>query len=189
MCALHKRASTSVLHVKHRGRRLRWNKLNYTLTFRSCSLPCFKTHRAQCAASQDHAAQPATSTATTQDVKAKPAAGHPQSPSREELNELFKKYPTLKEQLRDIYRTTQQTEEREEDKNSFRGGFGGRARGRGRGRGQGTNPAISTSQHRWDPEKGSDRGLRQLERALAQDDAKSEALQAFADTVLRTKKV
>jgi zinc finger HIT domain-containing protein 3 len=107
----------------------------------------------------------------------------PHTPSTEELDELFTRYPALRGQLRDIYKATAKPDEmdEQEERNSQRGGFNSRGRGSYPTNGRG-------HARRWTPEKGFDQGLKQLERAMGQDFGKSEGLQAFAETVLGTRK-
>lgn len=146
----------------------------------SCSLPCFKTHAAQCTYTMRPAGY-VDEAPKKQEVR--PNQAH--SPSSEELNDLFTKHPGLRGQLQDIYKATVKSDEKHEqgERNSPRGGFNSRGRGSARG------SCASNSQGRqWTPDKGFDAALKRLERAMAQDAGNSEGLQAFADVVLRTKK-
>ena len=154
---------------------------NCPLTFRSCSLPCFKTHAAQCTADppdqKPEAAGLMTETADT--TIRDPPKMQPQQPSLTELGELFKKYPTLREKLQDIYKATQRPEQRSDMNDDFRGRFNGRGRGRGSFARNSTDGARN-----WNPDKGLDRGLKQLQRALEQENIQGEALRVFMDMVL-----
>lgn len=147
----------------------------------SCSLPCFKTHAAQCKVEPpDREAKP---TASTTGPSENPLDEQPHPPSSVELSELFQRYPTLSEQLQDIYKATQRPGERAEESKSFRAGF----KGRGRGRGSHSFNGMSGARH-WTRDKGFDRGLKLLQRALEQDTGEGEALRAFAETILKTTK-
>jgi hypothetical protein len=157
-------------------------RANCPLTFRSCSLTCFKTHAAQCTADPpDRKPESAGSTAETADATRRgPQKMQPQQPSLAELAELFKKYPTLREKLQDIYKATQRPEERPETNDSFRGRFNGRGRGRS------SFPRNSTGDvPHWNPDKGLDRGLKQLQIAMEQETIQAEALRVFTEMILR----
>jgi hypothetical protein len=161
----------------------RFRRANCPLTFRSCSMPCFRDHAAQCTAGT---AQPkietAGSTAGVADAMRRDsfkAQAHQLSAA--ELGELFKRHSTLRTQLQGIYRATQRPEERPEENNSFRG----RSNGRGRGRGLFGPNGAGDARH-WTPDKGFDRGLKQLQRGLEQETGQGEALRVLAATILKT---
>lgn len=174
-------ASISVLHAEHQGRQIMQTS-QCPLTFRSCSLPCFKTHAAQCTADPpDRKPEPAGTTAETADATRRdPPKMQPQQPSLAELGELFKKYPSLREKLQDIYKATQRPEERPETNDSFRGRFNGR----GRGRGSFARNSTGDVRH-WNPDKGLDRGLKLLQTAMEQETVQGEALRVFTEMILQ----
>jgi hypothetical protein len=92
------------------------------------------------------------------------------------------RYPTLRAQLQDIYKATQRPEERSEENNSFRGRFNGR----GRGRGSFAPKHGASDARQWTPDKGFDRGLKQLQRGLEQETNSGEALRILAGVISKT---
>ncbi|OJD17817.1 hypothetical protein AJ78_02116 [Emergomyces pasteurianus Ep9510] len=73
--------------------------------------------------------------------------------SSQELSDLFARYPTLRPQLREIYKITLEEEWVEMKQSNY-----GRGRGRGRGRG-GFSGRGGRSRGPWNEEKGFSRGL------------------------------
>ena len=161
----------------------RFRPANCPLTFRSCSLPCFKDHAAQCTAGPPQPkTETAGSTAGVADAMRRDSLkAQAHQPSAAELGELFKRHSTLRTQLQDIYKATQRPEERPEENNCLRGRFNGIGRGRGS-----FGPNGAGDARHWTPEKGFDRGLKQLQRGLEQETGQGEALRVLAATIMKT---
>jgi len=127
---------------------------------RSCSLPCFKQHKAACSALPPQTTLSTTSEDLTQ------SNTHPQQPtqlpvpSASDLRTLFARYPSLRFQLRQIYQSTQEPSETPN---------AGPAEHNGR-------PFLSRT---WKPERGFQSGLKSLQAALSCDGGDAEGITAF----------
>ncbi|PKY04364.1 putative HIT finger domain protein [Aspergillus campestris IBT 28561] len=138
----------------------------------SCSLACTQSHKIYCAPKapspkspddSNHDQQPSKSVnghGAEDDAVRPPAVG-----SSAQLTELLDRYPSLREELREIYKTTLEEEWVEPPQFAGRGrGFGQRGRGGGAHRNRGP----------WTREKGFNRGLGKVRKLRERCDDGSE---------------
>jgi len=151
--------STNVLPAKPPGMYRAHLNLHQDSDARSCSLACFKQHKAVCNVSPQQQPPPAVPDNTPPTEDARSSIQNP-AVNASELQALFTQYPSLRSQLRQIYHSTQ---EPSEVVNLDRAGHNSR----------------DFSARSWKPEKGFHSGLKFLQAALDRGDTDSEGLDAF----------
>lgn len=145
------------------------NKVRFSLgqgissSFRSCSLSCFKQHKDACVEKLLPEPSGIAETVPNPDQPSETGAETP-FPDNKDLNELFKRYPNLRAQLKQIYLSTQNPSEH--DRTSFQDRDGG-----------------GSSRRPWKPEKGFEVGLATLDRALRDGSSKPDGLAAFIELI------
>lgn len=129
----------------------------------SCSLPCFKQHKAACSAPPQQNIPSSISNPSIQEESAQEPSQVP-SLNASDLQNLFQQYPSLKTHLQQIYLSTQ---EPSEPPGTDRPGKDGR-------------PFVSRP---WKPEKGFQLGLKSLQASLDRGGADAEGIAAFLKLV------
>lgn len=135
------------------------NALAVLIRGNSCSLGCTQSHKIYCEPKLESASE-STAAAAAVSESTQPPKKNGHLPDLEtlgtsaELHELFTRYPQLRSQLYDIYKTTLEEEWVEFQPQAGRGrGGNGRGRGGVRNRGQ------------WTREKGFSRGLGKVKKS------------------------
>lgn len=136
------------------------NALAVLIRENSCSLGCTQSHKIYCEPKLESASESTTAAAAISESTQPPKKKNDHLPDLEtlgtspELHELFTRYPQLRSQLYDIYKTTLEEEWVEFQPQPGRGrGGNGRGRGGVRNRGQ------------WTREKGFSRGLGKVKKS------------------------
>ena len=131
----------------------------------SCSLQCFKSHQSDCevALERTHKDEGVSLAAAKNrdpvSQSLEPAGSSASRPDRrEDLVQMFTKYPNLRTKLRSIYEATQDPASRPESQ------FGDDSR----------------FERRWSEEKGFNHGMALLQRQLESEGADSKGLKIFA---------
>lgn len=149
--------NTNARRVEHQGKLVSCTQASSDGYVSSCSLSCFKQHKSVCAEQQtEQSPIPQPKAASHHGENGSEADTKPPVLEVADLKDLFRRYPGLQSQLREIYKSTRDPSE---------------ALQSGNGR--------DFSRRAWNPEKGFENGLKVLGRLEQDKGASSEGIAAF----------